>query len=541
MSLVPFTRWPEEFAERYRLSGYWRGEPLSQMLVEQASTHPDTVAVIDGSSSLSYADLDRASTNLAQRLANRGLGQGDCALVQLGNQAELYVVFFALIKAGIAPVNALFSHNRLELVAYAEQIRPRLLIASRAHSLFAGDTFVEELTELIPGLDTVLLHDDPHPELCLQSWFEPAKELRSFRPTPAGEVAFFQLSGGSTGTPKLIPRTHDDYLYSVRRSIEICQFDRDTRYLCALPAAHNFPLSSPGALGVFLAGGRVVLSPDPGPASCFPLIAQQQVNVTALVPSALAMWLQAARGRHGELDSLQLIQVGGAKLPEAQARRVPQVLGCRLQQVFGMAEGLVNYTRLDDSDEHIYLTQGHPMSPADEVRVVDREGHPVAGGDVGALMTRGPYTIRGYFQSPEHNAVAFDAEGFYRSGDLVRQQDDGYIVVVGRIKDQINRGGEKIAAEEVENLLMAHPAVTQAALVSVPDEAMGEKSCAYIVTHDATLKGVVLRKFLRGLGLAEYKLPDRFEHIDTLPMTAVGKVDKNRLRRRVAEQLTVTE
>ena len=497
--------------------------------------------MIDGSSSLSYADLDRASTNLAQRLANRGLGQGDCALVQLGNQAELYVVFFALIKAGIVPVNALFSHNRLELVAYAEQIRPRLLIASRAHSLFAGDTFVEELTELTPGLDTVLLHDDPHPALRLQSWFEPAKELRSFRPTPAGEVAFFQLSGGSTGTPKLIPRTHDDYLYSVRRSIEICQFDRDTRYLCALPAAHNFPLSSPGALGVFLAGGRVVLSPDPGPASCFPLIAQQQVNVTALVPSALAMWLQAARGRHGELDSLQLIQVGGAKLPEAQARRVPQVLGCRLQQVFGMAEGLVNYTRLDDSDEHIYLTQGHPMSPADEVRVVDREGHPVAGGDVGALMTRGPYTIRGYFQSPEHNAVAFDAEGFYRSGDLVRQQDDGYIVVVGRIKDQINRGGEKIAAEEVENLLMAHPAVAQAALVSVPDEAMGEKSCAYIVTHDATLKGVVLRKFLRGLGLAEYKLPDRFEHIDALPMTAVGKVDKNRLRRRVAEQLTVTE
>ncbi|WP_342210450.1 AMP-binding protein [Stutzerimonas zhaodongensis] len=253
------------------------------------------------------------------------------------------------------------------------------------------------------------------------------------------------------------------------------------------------------------------------------------------------MWLQAAPSCHGELDSLQLIQVGGAKLPEAQARRVPQVLGCRLQQVFGMAEGLVNYTRLDDSDEHVYLTQGQPMSPDDEIKVVDREGHPVAAGEIGALMTRGPYTIRGYFQSPEHNAAAFDAEGFYRSGDLVRQRDDGYLVVVGRIKDQINRGGEKIAAEEVENLLMAHPAVAQAALVSVPDEAMGEKSCAYIVSADPSLKGIVLRKFLRGLGLADYKLPDRFVHIDALPVTAVGKVDKNRLRRRVAEQLTVTE
>ncbi|MGE6994877.1 (2,3-dihydroxybenzoyl)adenylate synthase [Pseudomonas sp. NPDC047961] len=541
MSLVPFTRWPDEFAERYRRAGHWRGEPLSQMLAEQASTQPDAVAVVEGSKALTYADLDRASTNLAQRLANRGLGQGDRALVQLGNQAELYVVFFALMKAGIAPVNALFSHNRLELVAYAAQVRPRLLIASRAHSLFIGDAFVEELTELIPELDTVLLHDDPHPELRLQSWFVQAKALRAFSPTPPGEVAFFQLSGGSTGTPKLIPRTHDDYLYSVRRSVEICQFDRETRYLCALPAAHNFPLSSPGALGVFLAGGRVVLSPDPGPASCFPLIAQQQVNVTALVPSALAMWLQAAPGHHHELASLQWVQVGGAKLPESQARRVPQVLGCRLQQVFGMAEGLVNYTRLDDSDEHVYLTQGQPMSPDDEIKVVDREGHPVAAGEIGALMTRGPYTIRGYFQSPEHNAAAFDAEGFYRSGDLVRQRDDSYLVVVGRIKDQINRGGEKIAAEEVENLLMAHPAVAQAALVSVPDEAMGEKSCAYIVSPDPTLKAIVLRRFLRGLGLADYKLPDRFVHIDALPVTAVGKVDKNRLRRRVAEQLTVTE
>lgn len=541
MSLVPFTRWPEAFAERYRRAGYWRGEPLSQMLIEQASTQPDTVAVVGGRSSLSYADLDRASTNLAQRLANRGLGQGDRALVQLGNQAELYVVFFALMKAGIAPVNALFSHNRLELVAYAAQVRPRLLIASRAHSLFTEDAFVEELTELIPELDTVLLHDDHHPELRLQSWFEQATALRSFSPTPAGEVAFFQLSGGSTGTPKLIPRTHDDYLYSVRRSVEICQFDRDTRYLCALPAAHNFPLSSPGALGVFLSGGSVVLSPDPGPASCFPLIAQQQVNVTALVPSALAMWLEAASSHPEDLVSLQLMQVGGAKLPEAQARRAAHLLGCKLQQVFGMAEGLVNYTRLDDSEEHVYLTQGQPMSPDDEIKVVDREGRPVAAGEVGALMTRGPYTIRGYFQSPEHNAIAFDADGFYRSGDLVCQRPDGYLVVVGRIKDQINRGGEKIAAEEVENLLMAHPDVAQVALISVPDQAMGEKSCAYIVTHDPSLKGIVLRKFLRGLGLADYKLPDRFERLDALPLTAVGKVDKNLLRRRIAEQLTVTE
>lgn len=541
MSLIPFTRWPDAFAERYRQAGYWLGKPLSQMLAVQVETQPEAIAVVCGERELSYAELDALSTNLAQRLANHGLGQGDRALVQLGNQAELYIVFFALLKAGIAPVNALFSHSRLELRAYAEQIRPDLLIASRLHPLFRNDDlFLAELQQLA-GIDTALLHADGQAARSLAAWMQPVAAEREFAPTPADEVAFFQLSGGSTGTPKLIPRTHDDYYYSVRRSVELCGFDRDTRYLCALPAAHNFPLSSPGALGVFVAGGRVVLAADPGPASCFALIAAQQVNVAALVPPALSLWLQAAPGHEAELASLQLLQVGGARLPEAQARRIPAVLGCRLQQVFGMAEGLVNYTRLDDDDEHVYLTQGRPMSPDDEVKVVDRDGRPVAPGQVGALLTRGPYTIRGYFQSPEHNAQAFDAEGFYRSGDLVQLRADGYLVVVGRIKDQINRGGEKIAAEEVENLLMAHPAVTHAALVSMPDEAMGEKSCAFIVSRDPTLKGVALRKYLRSLGLADYKLPDRIEQVAALPMTAVGKVDKSRLRRRLAEQLTVTE
>nr|WP_272888783.1 (2,3-dihydroxybenzoyl)adenylate synthase [Stutzerimonas stutzeri] len=540
--MIPFTRWPAAFAERYRQAGYWIGEPLSHMLAVQVETQPDAIAVVCGERELSYAELDALSSNLARRLANHGLGQGDRALVQLGNQAELYIVFFALLKAGIAPVNALFSHSRLELHAYAEQIRPRLLIASRLHPLFRNDDlFLAELQQRVPELDTPLLHADGQAQRSLAAWLQPVAAERDFAPTPADEVAFFQLSGGSTGTPKLIPRTHDDYYYSVRRSVELCGFDRDTRYLCALPAAHNFPLSSPGALGVFVAGGRVVLAPDPGPASCFPLIAAQRVDVAALVPPALSLWLQAAPGHEVELASLRLLQVGGARLPDAQARRIPQVLGCRLQQVFGMAEGLVNYTRLDDDDAHVYLTQGRPMSPDDEVRVVDRDGRPVAPGQVGALLTRGPYTIRGYFQSPEHNAQAFDAEGFYRSGDLVQLRADGYLVVVGRIKDQINRGGEKIAAEEVENLLMAHPAVTHAALVSMPDETMGEKSCAFVVSADPALKGVALRRYLRGLGLADYKLPDRIERVAALPMTAVGKVDKTRLRRHLAERLTVTE
>ncbi len=356
-------------------------------------------------------------------------------------------------------------------------------------------------------------------------------------PTPADEVAFFQLSGGSTGTPKLIPRTHNDYYYSIRRSNEICRFDNRTRYLCALPAAHNYPLSSPGALGVFLAEGCVVLAADPSATLCFPLIEKHQINVTALVPPAVSLWLQAIHewGSNAQLASLTLLQVGGARLSATLAARIPAEIGCQLQQVFGMAEGLVNYTRLDDSLERINNTQGCPMSPDDEVWVADADGNPLPRGEVGRLMTRGPYTFRGYFNSPQHNASAFDENGFYCSGDLIAIDDAGYITVQGREKDQINRGGEKIAAEEIENLLLRHPAIIHAALVSMEDSLLGEKSCAYLVVSQP-VRAVEIRRFLREQGVAEFKLPDRVECVDALPLTPVGKVDKRELRLRLAER-----
>ena len=535
---LPYTRWPEELAQQYRAKGYWRGEPLTAMLARQCELAPDAEAILCGERRFSYCELDATSSRLAGRLARHGLGVGDTALVQLPNVAEFYLVFFALLKAGIAPVNALFSHNRLELASYAEQIRPRLFIGSLAHPLFAsGDRHSDLLLGI--GAELVLLDGDGG-ELGLTRWLAQLDESEPVKcgPTPADEVAFFQLSGGSTGTPKLIPRTHDDYFYSVRRSNEICELGPHTRYLCALPAPHNFPLSSPGALGVFEAGGAVVLAQDPSPISCFPLIARHKINLCSLVPPAVSLWLQAAESDpsvRSQIESLALLQVGGAKLAEAVARKITPLLGCRLQQVFGMAEGLVNYTRLDDPDDKVIHTQGHPMSPDDEVRVLDEEGNPVAPGQPGALHTRGPYTFRGYYQSPTHNARVFDADGFYCSGDLVVQDADGYLTVVGRLKDQINRGGEKIAAEEVENQLLHHPAITQAALVSMPDSAMGEKSCAFIVSTDPALKPLALRKFLRERGVADFKLPDRFETLDALPMTAVGKIDKQGLRARIAE------
>jgi 2,3-dihydroxybenzoate-AMP ligase len=537
---VEFQRWPEELAAHYRSCAYWIDQPLTRILDQQRQTRPAAPAIVCGERTLSYDALDRLSSNLAARLVAKGLGPGDTALVQLPNLAEFYIAFFALLKAGIAPVNALYSHRRHEMTAYARQIEPKLLIASRQHELFRTEDFIGSLQEMQDGALTVLLMDEADPASSLSHWIESAPDgvAPDYGPTPPGEVAFFQLSGGSTGTPKLIPRTHNDYDYSVRASAEICDLTPETRFLCALPAGHNFPLSSPGALGVFHAGGCVVLAPNPEPLACFELIRKHKVTMAGLVPSAVNLWLQAAPDHRNALESLKLLQVGGAHFPESHARLVPQILGCRLQQVFGMAEGLVNYTRLDDPDELVFTTQGHPISPDDEIMVVGEDGQPVSDGETGRLATRGPYTFRGYFRSPEHNADVFDEDGFYYSGDLVCRTGEGYLRVVGRVKDLINRGGEKIAAEEVESLLLLHPDVREAALVAIQDPALGEKSCAVIVSDNSCIKPLALRRHLMSLGVADYKLPDRFSFADAIPLTAFGKPDKKKLRTDLAQKFT---
>ena len=536
---IPFIHWPDDLANRYRARGYWIDRPLTDIVTQHADS--DACAVICGERQLSYRELNQRIDTLANSLLRLGIQPGQTALVQLGNVAEFYITFFALLKCGIVPVNALFSHQKTELAAYAELIGPSLVIADRAHRLFADDDYWRALRDDFPHINRILLRGESSTRtagiapISLDAAIDGSLEGLASRevtpaPTPAGEVAFFQLSGGSTGTPKLIPRTHNDYDYSIRRSVELCGVSAATRFLCALPAAHNYPLSSPGALGIFHAGGCVVLAEDPAPQRCFPLIERHQVTMVALVPPAVTLWEQSLTAENRpQLDSLELMQIGGARLAVSLAERVPTCFGCQLQQVFGMAEGLVNYTRLDDDDWHRTYTQGYPMCPDDEVFVVDTDGQPLPAGTPGHLIVRGPYTFRGYYRAPIHNEFAFTDEGFYVSGDIVEMTEDGYLKVVGREKDQINRGGEKIAAEEVENLLLRHDDIIEVALVSVPDDVMGEKSCAVVVAR-TPLKAAPLRRWLRELGVADYKVPDRFQFVDALPQTAVGKIDKRALR-----------
>jgi 2,3-dihydroxybenzoate-AMP ligase len=203
-----------------------------------------------------------------------------------------------------------------------------------------------------------------------------------------------------------------------------------------------------------------------------------------------------------------------------------------------MAEGLLCYTRLDDAENVTFTTQGRALSTADEIRIVDNDGTDAAPGQVGELWCRGPYTIRGYFRAPERNRDAFSSDGYYRTGDLVRLDPSGNLVVEGRIKDLINRGGEKISAEEIEAHLIAHPAVVAAAVVAMPDAMLGEKACVYLrLRNGKTFELATMRNFLAARGVAQYKWPERIELVRELPLTNVGKIKKSELRENIAEKI----
>ncbi|GAA4994386.1 AMP-binding protein [Pseudonocardia tropica] len=536
--------WPPEVAARYRAAGYWHGRSFGTWLSLLAAAHPGRTAVVGRTGDVehrwTFAELDRRAHRLAAGLHGLGVRPGENVLLQLPNVPEFVPVVLALFRVGARPVFALPAHRDTELRHVAQWSQATAVLTVDAHARFDHGALARRTADATGSVREVIVLDTgaggtTAGAVPLAGLDADPVELPD--PDPEG-VAFLQLSGGSTGLPKLIPRTHDDYLYSVRESARICGLRPDGVYLAALPAAHNFPLSSPGVLGALHAGAASVLAPSPDPATAFALIARERVTITGLVPPLAAAWADAAARTPHDLSSLEVVLVGGAKCGPELAGRIGPALGVRLQQVFGMAEGLVNYTRLDDPDELVCTTQGRPISPDDEVRVVDPDDpaapsdSEVQPGRAGALLTRGPYTIRGYYRAAEHNATAFTEDGFYRTGDLVRRTPTGHLEVVGRVKEQVNRGGEKVAPTEVEDHLMAHADVLDAAVIGVPDSYLGERTCAYVVPRPGAeaLTGSVLRRFVRERGVAAFKVPDLIEIVPDFPVTGVGKTSKRELR-----------
>jgi 2,3-dihydroxybenzoate-AMP ligase len=533
---------PAEFATRYRAAGYWRDQPLRDFFKEFCVRHAESIAVVDGAQSVSYAELDRRATQLALNLLDLGIAPLDRLVVLLPNCIEFVLLYFALQKIGAIPVLALPGHRYLEISQFVQIAAAVGCVTPDRHRDFDYQEMVQRIAAQKSGLKFKLVRGQAAAGfMSLQALLQrnssrDPRELDAIRIEPT-DPAVFLLSGGTTGVPKLIPRTHNDYACNSRLAAAVCGIAASSVLLDVLPISHNLPLACPGLQGFLLSGAKVVLHDGTAAEEIFALVQRHGVTHIHVVPALLIRWINDPNIGRYDLSSLRVIQSGGQRLqPQIRIKTETLIPSVTVQENFGMAEGVLMFVRLDDPVDVRRETVGRPVCPDDEILLLDDDGNQVPDGEVGEFCCRGPYTLRGYLGAEEHNRRVFTPEGFYRSGDLMRRHPSGNYMVEGRKKDLINRGGEKISAEEIENLILSHPAVHNVACVPVPDPVLGERMCACIVIRkDMTLSFVELLEFLRTKEMAKNKLPEYFLQLEQFPLSNFGKVAKNKLSELAAE------
>lgn len=522
-------RYQKDYSKYEELEG-WEKLDFGQHLKNWAIKYGDRIAVMDAEDEITYAELDQRASSLAGAFMEAGIQKGDKVVVQLPNRISFVLVLFALARTGAVPIMVLPAHREAELEGIIKLAEPTAYIAAEKYMGFDYRPMVEQLKKRYSCLKNIIIDGADGGDFLLSHMMGNAEcfpEVDSYSP------AVLLLSGGTTGIPKLIPRTHADYIYNARMSAKRCKLDSSSVYLAALPVSHNFPLCCPGLLGTLGVGGKVVLSPTTSPDDILSLISEENVTITALVPAMVTVCMEMLEwDDEYDISSLSTLQVGGAMLEDSLADKIMRGWPCKLMQVFGTAEGLLCFTSPDDDDAIISRCQGKPVSPADEVKIVDEKDEEVPNGSYGELLSRGPYTIDGYYKAEEANRISFTKDGYYRTGDKAMWTPEGNIRMGGRIKEQINRAGEKIMPAEIEAYLCRHPKVKEAAVVGVTDEMLGNRICTFLLLENNDTIGLTeIHQYLQGLGVAAYKFPDQIEAIDIWPLTSVGKIDKKELQK----------
>ncbi|VTU26026.1 2,3-dihydroxybenzoate-AMP ligase [Variovorax sp. PBS-H4] len=523
-------------------NGSWFPATVGDALRATAKRHPDRAAYISDERTLTYREFDEMTERLAAALLDLGLVPGDRAICQLGTNVETAMVLLACFKAGIVPVCSLPQHREVEIGQLTRQSGARGYFVQADFSSFDLVGFAAGMLEEHQTLrHLVVVRGAAAGASSLEALIESmplatARERLSGLPLGCEDVVSFQLSGGTTGVPKIIPRFHAEYLGHAACWMRRYRIGVDSRVIWSLPLLHNagqlYALIPCAAFGV-----TTVLMPRVDIGRMLELIEQHRVtHALSIGPIAPQLLAYTDIGRH-DLSSLQLFAT------MSRSDSLEKHLGLPCSNLYGITEGLLLGSPADAPAFARHHTQGASGCPQDEIRLlVPGSEEPSAPGEMGEMCFRGPSSLTGFFGNPEANAKAFTSDGFYRTGDMMTAHIvDGLTCYAfeGRLRDNINRGGEKIGCEEVEAFISQHPAVADAKLIAMPDPFYGEKACVYIVPRPGmTVPDVkTLGAFLVGLGLAKYKCPERVEAIDSFPLTRVGKVDKPALKQRIADQL----
>lgn len=542
----------EERVARYLASGAWSGETTVERFRAVAQRHGASEAVAGLDGRMTYAELDGRSDQVAAWLIDAGLPVGGATIVQVGNSVESVLAFYSLLKAAAVPVAALAAHRSHEIGNISDVVQPAAHLVDSAVSSGAL-------------IDVARENSVTHPSVRLRLTVGPAPEgfvrlmdvghdvpLAAARRRVDGvqdqiraeDVAVFQLSGGTTGTPKIIPRLHAEYWNNANVNSRALQRTSTSRIAHVLPILHNAGVIN-ALFGAHAVGGCVVALPFTGAEETLSALIDNSVT-EMMVGSPMMPWLDHALWPKVALTFDRVIWSGSK--PPTSVSEWFESQGIWMGQTWGMAEGPYTSTRFADPANLRQESVGTPVfGEDDEMIIVDVTSHvPLPAGQTGMLAFRGPSTLAGYYAAPEHDDDAFTADGFLLTGDLARLIEHAgvhFLSIEGRNKDVISRGGEKFSTEEVEKLLRQHPAIVEAAVVAMPDARLGERACAYLALADSALPLDLaqVQHHFAALGVAKFKWPERIEILDVLPRTPTYKIDKLLLRRRIAEQLTVEE
>ncbi|MFJ6095048.1 AMP-binding protein [Williamsia muralis] len=523
--------------QSYRNAGHWRDQPVAHFLEQASARYPDAVAVIDGARRITFGELDDASARLAAALRGRGVRSGDVVAFQLPNCAEAVIAFQAVMKLGAIANPIVPIYRARELRFILGQARAKVVLIPGTHRGFDFGAMYRGLVSDLPDLQLVVsVEGDPVnaavgttlDELTQSATPQAISAVRSLPPADPDSICLLLYTSGTTADPKGVLHSHNTLVYENQSMITWFGLNERDVIFNPSPVTHvtgvNCALTLPCLLGT-----TVVLQDIWDADAALDLIRSEHASFMIFSTPFLRGLLDAATAAELDTPSIRYIACGGADIPDSLTAAATERLGT-VTRMYGATEG-PSVTASDRWDP-IYLrtkTDGRPISPT-EVIVAADDGTTVATGAVGEILWRGPDTFLGYLDE-RLNETAFTDDGFFRTGDLGRFDSSGGIHIVGRIKDVINRSGEKISAHDVENQLSEHPAVVEVAVVAGPDSRTGERGCAFVVTRDQrdlTLPEV--HRFLLEREIAVQKIPESVFVVDSLPKTASGKVQKFALR-----------
>lgn len=540
---------PAAVIDHYVAEGVLRGQTLGDAISEAATRWPDRIAVSEPGAALTHREFDEITDRVAAALHDLGLVPLDRVIFQAVNSKELLYAFFGCIKAGLIPVCTLAAHRAHEIQQIGGQAAARAHIVSYSPDGFDLVEFAIGMGAKLPAVEHVIAiqcgTEAPHGARALDALWQAQDPARAKavvakirEELDPCQAAIFQLSGGTSGTPKIIPRFHNEYAYAARSIVNYFGFDEKVVSFTPNPHMHNMPMVC-FVLPALLAGGEVAVAPSAKIEVIATVIRERKPTWCAIFPVHIMRML--------EMRLLDADSFAGAYglVCMNNAAKFSATVNAPAFTLYGMTEGLLCHSRAEDPKDAIDTTIGRSITEYDEIRLVhpgtERDVEP---GEIGELIVRGPSVTRGYYDAPERNADAFTSDCFYRSGDLMRWrviEGRRYLAFEGRVKDVIDRGGEKINCSEVEEAIAAHPAVGAVLCVGMPDRTYGERMCAFVIpaagSDEAKLDLGEIARHLRVLGLAKFKYPERVEVIDAFPHTSSGKPSKPLLRDLITDKL----